>query len=505
MKPESRKPTDAGKGASANAPAKGPGTPRAAHGFKVLEDVSAISADAGDLHETLQRIVEVIAKRTSTDVCSIYLLEPRQQRVTLSATTGLERSAVGKVAMAVGEGLTGMVVEKLEPVMAVDAISHPRYKYFPETGEERYHSYVGVPITDRGTPLGVLVVQTLRRRKFSGNEMRLLRALASQLGGLIVQAQLLADLRDKEQERREYRRRMIAAVKRLRSFEKTIGEQPAAAPRRRVRQGRLNGLGGRAWLRSRRRPLAPAAGHLRHDRGRTGRGSGGRARAAGARRFGIDPRDRAAAQPAGAPAARVRRRHHRGPPPDARGPRLPRQDRAAREGRPDRRVGAQARGRGIPGDVRRHDRRLSERAVGRREGRRAARAAQSPRHRRAGAGARAGERVGRRRHHHLGPGAHRPRPAARHRAGDRRHHLARDDPRQVVRDPHRRRRAAGGGRGGTRRRRADRRRQLGRRLRESAGRRHARVRPPGARVPGLQPRAGHAQDPARPRPPTDGA
>src|SRR5262249_61465844 len=74
---------------------------------------------------------------------------------------------VGKVAMSVGEGLTGMAVEKLEPVMAVDAMSHPRYKFFPETGEERYHSFLGVPVLERGKPLGVLVVHTLRRRRVS--------------------------------------------------------------------------------------------------------------------------------------------------------------------------------------------------------------------------------------------------------------------------------------------------------------------------------------------------
>ena len=105
------------------------------------------------------------------------------QRLTLRATTGLERSAVGKVAMSVGEGLTGMVIEKLEPVMVIDAMSHPRYKFFPETGEERYHSFLGVPILERGTPLGVLVVQTLRRRKFSATEVRLLRAIAAQVAG----------------------------------------------------------------------------------------------------------------------------------------------------------------------------------------------------------------------------------------------------------------------------------------------------------------------------------
>ena len=77
----------------------------------VLEDLSAITARSEDLQETLQRIVEVVAARTATDVCSLYLLDPRMQRLTLWATTGLDRAAVGKVSMNVGEGLTGMALE----------------------------------------------------------------------------------------------------------------------------------------------------------------------------------------------------------------------------------------------------------------------------------------------------------------------------------------------------------------------------------------------------------
>jgi phosphotransferase system enzyme I (PtsP) len=236
MKAESRKPTTGAK-RGARTPAVGVSR---GHGFTVLEDVTAATEHSEDLHETLQRIVEVIAKRTNTDVCSIYLLEPRVQRLTLRATTGLERSAVGKVAMSVGEGLTGMVIEKLDLVMVVDAMSHPRYKFFPETGEERYHSFLGVPVLERGTPLGVLVVQTLRRRKFSSTEIRLLRAIAAQVAGVLVQARLLDDLR-KEQERSESRRLMLAATKRLHDFENRIeaGEGP---PRRKRREGRLNGL-----------------------------------------------------------------------------------------------------------------------------------------------------------------------------------------------------------------------------------------------------------------------
>src|SRR5437867_3731665 len=195
--------------------------PRRSPGFKVLEDISAIIARSEDLQETMQRIVEVVAERASTDVCSLYILDPRAQRLTLWATTGLERSAIGKVTMRVEEGLTGMVIEKGDPVMVVDAIAHPRYKYFPETGEEKYHSFVGVPIAERGTPMGVLVVQTLRRRRLSRHEMRLLRAIAGQVGGIIVQARLLEDLKSKEKERREYRRRMVAAIKRLQTYEKT--------------------------------------------------------------------------------------------------------------------------------------------------------------------------------------------------------------------------------------------------------------------------------------------
>src|SRR6059036_1768442 len=219
---------------------RGPAKASRAHGFTVLEDVSAITARSEDLKETLQRIVEVVAERTGTEVCSLYILDPRAQRLTLWATTGLERSAVGKVTMSVEEGLTGMAIEKLEPVMAVDAATHPRYKLFPETGEERYHSFLGVPIVERGTPIGVLVVQTLRRRRFSTHEIRLLRAIAAQVGGIIMQARLLEDLKTKEKERREYRRRMVAAIKRLQAYEKT-SVRPAGAPRGRAR-ARLNGL-----------------------------------------------------------------------------------------------------------------------------------------------------------------------------------------------------------------------------------------------------------------------
>jgi len=210
-------------------------------GLRVLEHVTEVTAGGGELADVLQRVVEVIARQTEMDVCSVYLLDPRAARLTLWATTGLDRSAIGKVTMAVGEGLTGMVIEKGEPVLVVDALTHPRYKYFPETGEERYHSFAGFPVLDRDDPIGVLVVQTLRRRRFTPNETRLLRAIAGRLASVIVTARLVEEVRSKEQERREYRRQLADATRRLEEAEQTIGA-PRLVPSRARRQARLNGL-----------------------------------------------------------------------------------------------------------------------------------------------------------------------------------------------------------------------------------------------------------------------
>jgi phosphotransferase system enzyme I (PtsP) len=207
--------------------------------FTLLEDVSAIIARSQDLRETLDQITRAVAERMEAEVCSLYILDQKEQQLTLWATTGLERSAVGKVRMGVEEGLTGLVIQKMAPVSVVEAPAHPRYKYFPETGEERYHSFFGVPVVQRGTPLGVLVVQTLRRRRVSREKVRLLRAIASQVAVIIAQGRLLEDLRTKEEEREEYRRRMVQALKRLHVYE---GRGDTAKDESRERHIRLSGL-----------------------------------------------------------------------------------------------------------------------------------------------------------------------------------------------------------------------------------------------------------------------
>ncbi|MFQ5665079.1 MAG: phosphoenolpyruvate--protein phosphotransferase [Candidatus Binatia bacterium] len=222
--------------------------PRRRHGLRLLEDIGAIITHAPDLRTSVQGIVETVAEHLSMEVCSLYVYEPARRALTLWATTGLDPSSVGKVSMGINEGVTGIAIQKMEPVMAVDAMAHPRYKYFPETGEERYHSFLGVPVVDQGRPRGVLVIQTSRRRRFTREEVRLLKAIAVPVAGILAQTRLRARLETKEEERRSYQERMAEAVDRLKDYEGQTAPRPAG-------QIRLAGLGaspgfgvGRAYL-----------------------------------------------------------------------------------------------------------------------------------------------------------------------------------------------------------------------------------------------------------------
>ena len=211
--------------------------------FALIEQISSIGSESPpDLRETLDRIVSVIATGMEVEVCSLYLFDPQRERLVLRATIGLDRDSVGRVSMRVNEGLVGLAIELGQPIVVEDAISHPRYKYFPETGEERYHTFLGVPIQEgRHKPLGVLVAQTLRRRKFSKDEVRLLRTAASQVAQILSHFQLRETLATKEKERDEYRRRMIEANRQLKGYEKVRGTTRVAAPVK-IRRPRLVGL-----------------------------------------------------------------------------------------------------------------------------------------------------------------------------------------------------------------------------------------------------------------------
>ncbi|APW62061.1 putative PEP-binding protein [Paludisphaera borealis] len=156
-----------------------------------LEEISQLVSHSHDPQETLANIVGLIHDRYGTDVSSVYLVDPVRGDLVLAATVGLDPSGVGRVRMRFDEGLTGLVAERVAPVMEADAAVHPRFKYFPEAGEDPFHSFLGVPIIESGAVQGVMVVQTTERRPFSPNEIRMLVTAASQLAPLVTGARLL--------------------------------------------------------------------------------------------------------------------------------------------------------------------------------------------------------------------------------------------------------------------------------------------------------------------------
>ena len=154
----------------------------------VLHRVSREVNGAPGLREAVRIIVERVADAMAVDVCSVYLLDSVQGDFVLMDTRGLNPESVGQVRMGVAEGLVGLVVEREEPINLENAPAHPRFRYFPETGEERYSSFLGVPVIHYRSVLGVLVVQQVEQRRFKESEVAFLVTLAAQLAGAIAHA-----------------------------------------------------------------------------------------------------------------------------------------------------------------------------------------------------------------------------------------------------------------------------------------------------------------------------
>ncbi|HEA26400.1 MAG TPA: phosphoenolpyruvate--protein phosphotransferase [Ectothiorhodospiraceae bacterium] len=161
---------------------------------------------AGSLHDALKIIVSRIKGALKVDVCSVYLHEEESGELILLATDGLLSAAIGRVKIPVTEGLVGWVAGRAEPINIVGASNHPRYRYFPETGEERYDSFLGVPIIHHRQLLGVLILQQFEGR-FSEEIESFLITIASQLAGAIAHAEVSGGARKGRGER--FSRRVV--------------------------------------------------------------------------------------------------------------------------------------------------------------------------------------------------------------------------------------------------------------------------------------------------------
>ncbi len=158
---------------------------------RLLARVRDVMAGAGSAQHRLDETVAVIAEGTAAEVCSVYVMRPGEV-LELFATHGLRASAVHLTRLRVGEGLVGEIAAHARPLALADAQGHPSFVFRPETGEEIYHSLMGVPILRGGRVIGVLVVQNRTRRQYLEEEVEALQTVAMVLAELVAGGELVS-------------------------------------------------------------------------------------------------------------------------------------------------------------------------------------------------------------------------------------------------------------------------------------------------------------------------
>ena len=157
----------------------------------LLRRLREVMAEPVSAQERLDKVVVLIAANMVAEVCSVYVLRV-DGTLELYATEGLKREAVHQTVLRTDEGLVGLVASEASAVNLSEAHTHPAFAYRPETGEEIYHSFLGVPVLRAGNTLGVLVVQNRARRTYSEEEVEALQTTAMVLAEMIASGELSA-------------------------------------------------------------------------------------------------------------------------------------------------------------------------------------------------------------------------------------------------------------------------------------------------------------------------
>lgn len=155
----------------------------------ILRRLHDVMASRGSVQAKLNQVVQAIAQAMASEVCSIYLL--RDGWLELFATEGLSQDAVHVTRLALSEGLVGNIARNGEPLNLAEARAHADFAYRPETGEDLFHSFAGVPILRRGKALGVLCVQHMEQRQYEDEEIEALQTVAMVLAEMIANARLV--------------------------------------------------------------------------------------------------------------------------------------------------------------------------------------------------------------------------------------------------------------------------------------------------------------------------
>lgn len=166
---------------------------------QILLALRQITEEVAAQH-TLEKAIDILVQRiravTFADCCSLYLSDPFKKYLRLAATDGLEKTAIGKANLRIGEGLVGYVGQKQELVDLADAPSHPNFKYLPDIGEDEFFSFLGVPVINQGELLGVLVIQSRQKQGFNELEESFMVTLSAQIASIIATSKSMRDAND---------------------------------------------------------------------------------------------------------------------------------------------------------------------------------------------------------------------------------------------------------------------------------------------------------------------
>ncbi len=159
-----------------------------------LHDIASLATQARDWDELMRTIVDGTTAAMGVAVCSFYLADRERTRLTLAATNGLDRSQVGKVSLAWGQGITGRVAASREPIAVEDVTVDERFAWVRGFDIEALTGMLSVPLVWHGEVVGVLNVQTRERRTFASEEVDFLSTIAALLAGIVEKGRLTAEV-----------------------------------------------------------------------------------------------------------------------------------------------------------------------------------------------------------------------------------------------------------------------------------------------------------------------
>ena len=159
-----------------------------------LHEIAQLATLARDWDELMRTIVDGTTAAMGVEVCSFYLADRERTRLTLAATNGLDRTQVGRVSLAFGEGITGRVAAARRPIAVTDVTTDPRFSWVRGFDIEGLHAMLSVPLVWHDKVVGVLNVQAKKRRRFRRDEIAFLGTIAALLAGIVEKGRLTAEV-----------------------------------------------------------------------------------------------------------------------------------------------------------------------------------------------------------------------------------------------------------------------------------------------------------------------